>query len=436
MTEQTTYTAQGLPIYSYPNPHLHTFCICLYVRGGSLYETPEENGLSHFFEHIIFKNINRQMNGELFPTLDRLGLDFNACTYRELIQFTITGAPKHFREAAEIISRIFCPVVLEDRDINLERKRILAEIRESDEKKSIDYLNQKKVWNGTSLSQSITGKKKILKAAGCTELARMQHRLLSLDNCFFYLTGAVTGSDIAALARQMSGFEIPDLGLRHNNAAPLPADFCHREQTLHVKKGDVSELSFAFDFQSGNHTEAVRSLLYDLLFCGDNSLIFQELSEKTGYIYSFDSHLEEYANGGNLYLSFEISPSMMEKAAGKVVDILCQLKRGENICLDYVLPEYVDNAGFQLDDAESLNWIMAYERHFLGQTWMSLEQRSDFYNSVTPEDIQNLAREIFTPENLTLCYKGKKDKVPKKLTEMVFSALRSEAIQDSLAERI
>lgn len=422
MTEQTTYTAQGLPIYSYPNPHLHTFCICLYVRGGSLYESPEENGLTHFFEHIVFKNINRQMNGELFRTLDCLGLDFNACTYREMIQFTITGAPQHFREAAGIIARIFCPVDVPDKDIQLERKRILAEIREADEKKELDYLNQKEVWHGTSLAQTITGKKKILKSAGCEELRKMQYRLLSLDNCFFYLTGAVTGTDIASLARQMSAYALPDLGLRHDNSAPLPEDFCQRPKTLHVKKGDASELGFSFDFRSGSHTEAARSLLYDLLFCGDNSRIFQELSEKTGYIYSFDSHLEEYTNGGTIYLSFEIAPSRMVKAAGKVIDILRQLGRGEGICLDYVLPQYVDNAGAQLDDAESLNWIMAYERHFLGQTWTSLEERSAFYNRVTPEDIQKLACEIFRPENLTLCCKGKKKNLPKKLDDAVFPA--------------
>lgn len=421
--EQTTYTSNGIPVYSYVNPHLHTFCICLYVRGGSMYESPEENGSTHFFEHIVFKNINRLMDGKLYQTLDKLGLSFNASTCRELIQFTMTGAPKHFNEAAKIMSRIFSPLDLPENEINLERKRILAEIREHAENKDLEYFVQKKVWKGTRLAQSIAGKKKILKDVTCKDLRKMQKKLLSLNNCFFYLTGAVSEENISYLSDQMTRFRLKDLSLGHDNVAVLPKNFGHRKPQLHTKKGDYTELGFAFDYHSGIHSEAARSLLYDLLFSGDNCRIFQELSEKTGYIYSFDSHLEEYENAGKLYLSFEISPSMMKKAAKKVTEIIQDLKKGKGITLEYVLPAYVDNAGLQLDDAESLNWTMAYEKHFLGEPWNSLEERNEIYRKITPEDIQSLSQDIFRPENLTLCFKGEKEDVPKKLAELIFSAL-------------
>lgn len=423
MNEQTTFTPQGIPIYSYPNPHLHSFCICLYMKGGPLYETTEQNGLSHFFEHIVFKNINRKMDGTLYQTLDKLGLYFNACTYRELIQFTLTGAPEHFREAADIFSHIFAPVQLPDQDISLECKRILAEIREENEKKTLDYFAQRRIWKDTSLAQSIPGKKKLLKTIGCEELLFTQQELLSVGNCFYYLTGNIREADIRYLEEQTAPYTVPVSGMRRNNTAPLPKHFKARKKKLHVKDSSISELCFAFDFDTSRHTEAERSLLYDLLFSGESCLIFQELSEKTGYIYSFDSHLEEYVNAGNLFLSFEIAPSQMLKAARKVTDVLCQLKRGEGICLDYVLPPYVDNSDMQLDDAESLNWTLAYERHFLGETWTNLSERSTHYSQVTPERIQALACDIFRPENLTLCYKGKKSEIPKALKTSVFSAL-------------
>lgn len=388
-----------------------------------MYEAPEENGFTHFFEHIVFKNINRLMDGTLYQTLDRLGLSFNASTCRELVQFTIIGAPAHFQEAAQILSMVFQPLVLPEKEIHLECKRILAEIREHAEDKDMEYFLQKKVWKGTRLSQSIAGKKKLLKKVTCEDLKNMQEKLLSLNNCFFYLTGAVSHDDISYLSDRMSGYDLKDYTLGFDNHAILPETFGKRKEKLFAKKGDYSELAFSFDYRTGTHTEAARSLLYDLLFSGDNCRIFQELSEKTGYIYSFDSHLEEYRNGGKLYLSFEISSSMMKKTASIVTQIFRQLKQGEGITLEYVLPAYVDNAGLQLDDAESLNWTMAYERHFLGESWNSLEERNAIYSQTTPADIQRLAQEIFRPENLVLCYKGKKSQIPKNLAASVFSAL-------------
>ena len=137
-SEQMLMTGNHVPVYSYANPHLHSFCLCLYLRAGSLYETDEKNGISHFFEHIVFKNINHKYHGELYRILDRLGLEFNGCTYKEFMQFVITGATVHFNEAAEILTAIFEPFVLPSADIATERRRVKSELREADEFTSLD----------------------------------------------------------------------------------------------------------------------------------------------------------------------------------------------------------------------------------------------------------------------------------------------------------
>ena len=83
--EREHITPQGVSIFHDKNENIHSFCLCLYVRAGSLFETKENNGISHFFEHIVFKNIHYQMGENLYQTLDRCGLDFNASTYEEFL---------------------------------------------------------------------------------------------------------------------------------------------------------------------------------------------------------------------------------------------------------------------------------------------------------------------------------------------------------------
>ena len=110
--EQVLFTKSKIPVYSYRNENLHSFCLCLYLRAGSMFETDAENGISHFFEHIIFKNINKKYDGKLYKKLDMLGLDFNGCTYKEFMQFIITGASAHFEEAVKILTSIFEPLTV------------------------------------------------------------------------------------------------------------------------------------------------------------------------------------------------------------------------------------------------------------------------------------------------------------------------------------
>ena len=78
-------TPNGVSIFHDKNIRLHSFCLCLYVKAGSMYESKKNNGISHFLEHIVFRNIHYKMNGTLYQTLDRLGLEFNATTYLSLI---------------------------------------------------------------------------------------------------------------------------------------------------------------------------------------------------------------------------------------------------------------------------------------------------------------------------------------------------------------
>ena len=61
----------GIKLYSYKNPDVHGFFISLFLKAGSMYESAEESGITHFLEHVSIRNVNALMNGELYPTLDK-----------------------------------------------------------------------------------------------------------------------------------------------------------------------------------------------------------------------------------------------------------------------------------------------------------------------------------------------------------------------------
>lgn len=409
--EQLLMTGNQVPVYSYANPHLHSFCICLYLRAGSLFETDEKNGISHFFEHVVFKNINRKYGGNLYRLLDRLGLEFNGCTYKEFMQFVITGACVHFREAAEILTSVFEPLTISAEEIATERRRIKSELRESDELHSLDYFTQQIVWENTSLKNTIGGTFSNLDRIGKQVLRQASEELLSVNNLFFYVTGCYSGEDISCLVHQIESYPLSVTAPFRENMAPVPGCFFNRNCHVAVKNSTYYYVRFSFDVDTGRYTEAENSLLFDMMFEGESCKIHQELSEKTGFIYSFGSSYERYNNLGNISVYYEVRPADLYTSIEKVIHVCSMMKYGLTDELDYVLPPYVDNAELMLDDAEDFNWNRAYECHILSEHYRTIEERKAAYESVTIGRIMEMSGEIFKTSNLVVTMKAPKEKV-------------------------
>lgn len=378
-----------------------------------MYEGKGENGITHFLEHVVIRNVNRLMDGELYQTLDRLGLSLNGATCKEFVHFSVSGASVHFREAARIFLKLLEPLALSEEEVDTERKRILAEIREYDRGKSLEARTERAVWEGTSLTRTIAGKKKRLKRMGKEELAEFRRTFFDGKNLFFYLTGNCPEEDTSCFLEELENRKFFDGAEERRNLAPVPACFFKRAGKPVVAKGSATEVSFSFDVDVTRYSGAMLNLFYDMLFTGDYCPVYQELSEKTGYIYSYDDQFERYRNIGSLQLSYEVSPDRFYRAFARTMDIFCRLKRdGGN--LEYVRAIYLDNGDIALDDAGDFNWNRAYDCHIVGEDYPDIEAKKRAYGAVRESDMARMAREIFRPENLTVVVKGKKKKLSRK----------------------
>ena len=65
-SERVRKTKNGVSIYSYKNPALHSFYISLFAKAGCMYEDEKYSGITHFLEHILIRNVNHLYDGELY----------------------------------------------------------------------------------------------------------------------------------------------------------------------------------------------------------------------------------------------------------------------------------------------------------------------------------------------------------------------------------
>lgn len=408
--EKKIITPQGVNIYTYANNHLHSFYISLFAKGGSVYEDERSSGITHFLEHALIRNVNARMGGELYRLLDIYGLEFNASTYSEMVHFYISGAKEHFALGAKIICALFDELVLGKEEIDTERLRIKAELREGDDKNSLANFSAQCLYPDTTLRLPILGTNKSLDAITRSRLSREQQVLLARENIFFYLTGNVADTDEEILIAELSRHSIPS-AQRRKNLAPIPAAFGKRDARVDIKNADYVMLRFAFDMDMTRITEAESDLLYDILFTGYNSRFFMEMSEKRGICYDITGGLDRYLNIGALYFTCEVKLERLEEAVRLSTHLLRDLKQTLLDPEQIINAPYVGNAYLLYDDVRELNFTFAYDCHMLDSRYSSLEDRRRAYAAVTPERIREVARLVFTRDNCSLTLKGPKKKI-------------------------
>lgn len=406
--EQSRVTKNGVTIYDYKNPNINSFYISLFLRAGSMHE--EMSGITHFLEHAAIRNVGAVMNGSLYSTLDRYGMEFNASTYSEMVQFYITGASQNFDLAAEIIARLLSPIVLSASEIKTERERIKAEIRESDDSTSLSTFSNNIVHEGTALARTITGTLGGVDRITKNRLEEYRRSIQTRENIFFYVTGNFTEKNLEKLSSEIEKYSVGE-GKRRENIAPVCASFGKREGRVHIKNADFTMLRFSFDMDMSKMTIAESDLMYDMLLGGYNSRFFIEMSEKRGLFYDISGSSERYNNIGTFVFSFEVRGGSVYDAVETTVGLLKEIKGTLPKESEMMKAGYVDNAYLLFDEPRELNFTCGYDNHIMNAGYRSVEERAERYKLITPERIREVANIIFRPENLTLALKGNKKKI-------------------------
>lgn len=417
--EEKYLTRSGVEIFGYRNTASAGFYISLFLRAGSMYESEKDSGITHFLEHVAIRNVNALMDGRLYSLLDKYGIEFNASTYSEMVQFYVSGAKHHFDVGARIISKILSPIVLSADDIRTECARIKAEIRENDEKTSLSAFTSSIVHKGTTLALPITGTLGGVGKINRTRLEEYRRRVFTKENVFLYVTGAYSDEDIRALGDCIDEYSL-GVGEAHLNVAPVPSDFGKRQRAVYVKNADFTMVRFTFDMDMTRLNVPQTDLIYDILLSGYNSKFFIEMSEKRGLFYDINGATERYKNIGTFTFSFEVRPDALYEAVSTTLGVLKQLKKellSEDECMK---AGYVDNAFMLYDDTRELNFTFAYDNHIMDNGYGSLDERAERYRSVSPQDIRRAAKLIFNADNLTLTIKGNKKKInTEKILEII-----------------
>jgi predicted Zn-dependent peptidase len=333
-----TRLPNGLTVVSEHMPRVETVSIGAYVDAGTRDEAADENGVSHFLEHMAFKGTARRDAAAIAREIENVGGHLNAYTAREQTAFYAKVLKEDVPLAADILGDILTHSVFAPEEVERERGVILQEIGQANDTPDdivFDHF-QETAFPAQPMGRPVLGTEASVGALRRDTLMNYLRRHYCPTRMVLAAAGALEHDAVLALARQ------------HFSGLPEPT--AHRAEPARYHGGeyreerDLDQVHLVLGFPGPAHLDPLlypTMLLSTLLGGGMSSRLFQEIRERRGLVYAIYSYHSPHRDGG----IFAIYAGTGEEQAAELVPAtLDELRRVQRD----VTPEELDRAKAQL----------------------------------------------------------------------------------------
>jgi predicted Zn-dependent peptidase len=315
----------GLTIIGETSPSARSVAVGFFVRTGARDETPEECGVSHFLEHMVFKGTPRRTAFDVNRDFDRIGASYNAFTSEENTVFYGAILPEYLPQAVDILADILRPSLRDD-DFNMEKNVIIEEIGMYEDQPAWSAYDhaKKHYFVGHPLGQSILGTPESITALTRKQMADYHGRRYVAPNVTVVAAGNFEWAKLVELVNAAcSGWQSGD--------APRPDRRpCNGPASAHViTKDTVAQEHVILMSPAPAATDVLRHSADTLaLALGDatGSRLYWALVDP-GRVEGADMSYSEYDGAGAFYLSFTGEPDSTAENLASVRELLADVQK-------------------------------------------------------------------------------------------------------------
>jgi len=398
----------GLKIVSVPDKRARTATALVLVGAGSKYETKENNGISHFLEHMFFKGTKKRPNAlKVAETLDGIGGNFNAFTSKEYTGYWAKVSREHLDMALDWVSDIFLNSKIESKEIEKERGVIIEELNMYLDM-PIQYVGElweELLYGDQPAGWDTIGLKKNIQTIRRNDFLDYLKEHYSAQNTIICIAGNFEPSQtIAKIKRYFKGI---------NNGKIKSKEKVLEKQKeskilLHYKKTDQTHLCLGVRGYNFFEPQKYAQQILAIILGGNmSSRLFSSIREKRGLAYYVHTSSESYTDSGYLVTQAGIPHKAAEKVAELIVKEYRSLSQkkisaGElQKAKDYLKGSSV--IGLESSDAKASFYGL---QELLGGKILTLKEKFKIIDKISREDIQKTAQDIFRSEKLNLALIG------------------------------
>jgi predicted Zn-dependent peptidase len=296
----------GIRLVTESMPEVASLSLGVWVGTGSRDETPEQSGISHFLEHLLFKGTPERTAREIAEEIDAVGGDMNAYTTKEYTTFYVRALSEDLELASDILCDILSRPALRPEEVDAERQVILEEVlMHRDEPADVVQEHFAAAMFPTHpLGREVLGEPAVIRNVTVPAIRS------------FFDTHYLPGNMVIAAAGDLDHDRLAvaveaRFGDRHGGCPPLrraPSDVV---VPLVVESRDSEQAQLVLGVRAPDRHSADRfvlAVLNHILGGGLSSRLFQEIREARGLAYSIGSDYSAYDDAGTLAISVGTSP--------------------------------------------------------------------------------------------------------------------------------
>lgn len=420
-----TKLSNGMPVIRVPMPAAKSVTALVLTNTGSRYEEPREEGIAHFFEHIVFKGTQKYTTAQdLAAAIDSVGADFNAFTSKEYTGYYVKGASQHLGLALDVISDMLLRPLLRQEDIDREKGVIIEEINmyADNPARHIDDIFDRMMFKGSGLGHDIIGTKKTVSNIKTANFQQFLKQWYGYGNMLLILAGDATVLNAPETLEMVESAFSKDGGERIQDKVNLEAylpPYALAPERFSLTFKETEQAHFVLGWPGITRTDDRRyaqSLLTAIMGGNMSSRLFSEVREKRGLCYYVHAGADTYHDVGEFGASAGVDPKRVEEALKVTIGEFEAAAHGKRQITQEEVQKAKDYIAGKLalgiEDSEDVAQYFGM-RQLLTNEIESPDEALAKIRAVTVDEVQQLLEDILQPNELRLALIGPfKDQQP------------------------
>lgn len=398
----------GLRIYLAPMHETQAVTVLFLYGVGSRFEDGQENGLSHFLEHLFFKGTSKRPTTlDISQELDTLGADYNAYTGEDRTGYYVSTAAENFHIAFDVLTDMLYNSKFASEEIEREKGVICEEIKMYHDNPTsyLDEVSKKLVFGQTPLGRDIAGTSETVRSFKREDFVKYRERHYGPENTIVVVAGnpknhqwlPMITSALAHLPRQKP-------------VTFQPQEPIWRGNPVKIGKRSIDQVHLSlthYGLPVADRRIETFAVLSNILGGTMSSRLFIEVRERRGLAYYVRSGHGSYADIGLFECSAGVDPQKLDEALRVIIEQIEKLKTEPvtDVELERAKQNLKGRLSLRLEDSHSIARFLANDELELGKI-IQPEEYVSLVEKVTQSDIMELANECLTAKGRKLALVG------------------------------
>lgn len=384
----------GLVVLLKKFSNLPLVSIQIWVKVGSIYETEEINGISHFLEHLVFKGTSKYNMYEITKKIEYYGAILNAATSKEYTVYYIDIPKQGIADAIDVLFQLVFCATFPKEEVEKERNVVIEEIKRlEDTPINVLYENfNKLLFTKTPYKWRIIGNEQNIRSLSRQQIIEYYHKFYVPQNMVLSICGDIDYTEIEGLIREK--FE----GVKSNfvfNKLNLDLKENEKSDQIEVKKHKVQHMYFLCGFLGpylNDFDQYVGEVTSIILGEGVSSRLYKTLRDEKKLVYEINSGFFTQIGPSVFYILGICEPKNFQQSIRLIRELIESLKNEGPTDLELtkakniILTRWYSNNETIHSIASTLAWW---------EMFVSLEELNSYIdniNKISKEDIKNFLK--------------------------------------------